>query len=85
VSETITCGSILLVEDGPHLRQTLARSLQGRDYDLTEAASAAAAVAAARGTSVDRLSSIRRRALESRDARPARWKDWSWRSSSSAL
>jgi DNA-binding response OmpR family regulator len=47
VSENISCGSILLVEDEPRLRQTLARSLQARDFQVVEATSAAEAVTAA--------------------------------------
>lgn len=41
------CGSILLVEDEPRLRQTLARSLTGRNFDVVEATTAAEAIAAA--------------------------------------
>jgi DNA-binding response OmpR family regulator len=41
------CGAILLVEDEPRLRQTLVLSLQGRDFQVTQAASAAEAVGAA--------------------------------------
>ena len=47
MSENISCGSILLVEDEPRLRQTLARSLQARDFQVVEATSAAEAVTAA--------------------------------------
>jgi DNA-binding response OmpR family regulator len=47
VAESGTCGSILLVEDEPRLRQTLARSLQGRDFQVAEATTAAEAIAAA--------------------------------------
>ena len=39
-----TCGSILLVEDEPRLRRTLARSLQGRDFQVAEATTAAEAI-----------------------------------------
>jgi DNA-binding response OmpR family regulator len=38
--------SILLVEDEPRLRRTLARSLQARDFRIDEATTAAAAVSA---------------------------------------
>ena len=41
-----TCGSILLVEDEARLRRTLARSLQGRDFQVAEAVTAAEAIAA---------------------------------------
>lgn len=47
VSERNGHGPILLVEDEPRLRQTLARSLTGRDYRVVEATTAAAAIAAA--------------------------------------
>src|SRR5262245_45807445 len=47
VSEKPACGSILLVEDERRLRQTLARSLEGRDFQVVEATTAAEAVAAA--------------------------------------
>ena len=47
VSENIGWGSILLVEDEPRLRQTLARSLAGRDFQVVEATTAAEAIAAA--------------------------------------
>jgi DNA-binding response OmpR family regulator len=40
-------GSILLVEDQTRLRQTLLRSLQGRDFQVTEATTAAEAIIAA--------------------------------------
>ena len=46
MSENISCGSILLVEDEPRLRQTLARSLAGRDYQVVEVTTAAEAIAA---------------------------------------
>jgi DNA-binding response OmpR family regulator len=41
------CGSILLVEDEPRLRSTLVRSLQGRDFQVAEATTAAEAIAVA--------------------------------------
>jgi DNA-binding response OmpR family regulator len=47
MAENNGCGEILLVEDEPRLRQTLARSLQGREFHVAEAATAAEAVAAA--------------------------------------
>jgi DNA-binding response OmpR family regulator len=47
VADNGTCGSILLVEDEPRLRRTLARSLQGRDFQVAEATTAAEAIAAA--------------------------------------
>ena len=47
VSENSGCGSILLVEDEPRLRQTLARSLQARDFQVVEATTAAEAITAA--------------------------------------
>lgn len=47
MSEKIACGSILLVEDERRLRQTLARSLVGRDFEVVEATTAAEAIAAA--------------------------------------
>ena len=47
MSEKIACGSILLVEDERRLRQTLARSLMGRDFEVVEATTAAEAIAAA--------------------------------------
>lgn len=40
-------GSILLVEDEPRLRRTLARSLEARGFQVEEAATAAEAAAAA--------------------------------------
>jgi DNA-binding response OmpR family regulator len=46
VSENISCGSILLVEDEPRLRQTLARSLAGRNFQVVEATTAGGAIAA---------------------------------------
>jgi DNA-binding response OmpR family regulator len=39
-------GSILLVEDEPRLRRTLARSLQGRDFRVAEATTARDAIVA---------------------------------------
>lgn len=47
MSEKNGHGPILLVEDEPWLRQTLARSLAGRDYQVVEAITAAEAIAAA--------------------------------------
>jgi two-component system response regulator PrrA len=47
VAEKVGRGSILLVEDEPGLRQTLAMSLQGRDFTVDEAATASAAIDAA--------------------------------------
>jgi DNA-binding response OmpR family regulator len=47
VAEKVGRGSILLVEDEPGLRQTLAVSLQGRDFTVDEAATASAAIDAA--------------------------------------
>jgi DNA-binding response OmpR family regulator len=47
MSENNGCKSILLVEDESRLRQTLARSLTGRDFQVVEAATAAEAIAAA--------------------------------------
>jgi DNA-binding response OmpR family regulator len=47
VSENTGCGSILLVEDEPRLRETLARSLAGRDFRVVEATTASEAIAAA--------------------------------------
>lgn len=41
-----TCGTILLVEDGARLRRTLVRSLQGRDFQVAEAVTAAEAISA---------------------------------------
>ncbi|MFN8591729.1 MAG: response regulator [Thermomicrobiales bacterium] len=40
------CGSILLVEDETRLRRALSLSLQGRDFQVTEATTAAEALAA---------------------------------------
>lgn len=42
-----SCNAILLVDDEPRLRRALALSLRGRDYRVTEATTAAEAVAAA--------------------------------------
>lgn len=42
------CGTILLVEDEPRLRSTLVRSLQGREFQVVEAATAAEAISAVR-------------------------------------
>ena len=53
MSETTGCGSILLVEDEPRLRQTLARSLAGRDFQVVEATTAAEAIAVATGRRFD--------------------------------
>ena len=53
VSETTGCGSILLVEDESRLRQTLARSLAGRDFQVVEATTAAEAIAVASGERFD--------------------------------
>lgn len=47
VMEETGCGAILLVEDEPRLRRTLSRSLEGRDFSVTEATTAAEAVTAA--------------------------------------
>ena len=47
MSENQSCGSILLVEDERRLRQTLARSLAGRDFRVVEATSAAEAITTA--------------------------------------
>jgi DNA-binding response OmpR family regulator len=47
VSESISWGSILLVDDEPRLRQILARSLAGREFQVVEARTAAEAIAAA--------------------------------------
>jgi DNA-binding response OmpR family regulator len=47
VAEKTACGTILLVEDERRLRQTLARSLEGRDFQVVEATTAAEAIAAA--------------------------------------
>ena len=46
VPENISWGSILVVEDEPRLRQTLARSLAGRNFQVVEATTAAGAIAA---------------------------------------
>ena len=53
MTATSGCGSILLVKDEPRLRSTLVRSLQGRDFQVTEATTAAEAIAAASGGSFD--------------------------------
>lgn len=53
MSVSETCGSILLVEDEPRLRRTLVLSLRGRDFQVTEAATAAEAVRAALATPFD--------------------------------
>jgi DNA-binding response OmpR family regulator len=53
VSENGGCGAILLVEDEPRLRRTLASSLVGRDFQVTEATTAAEAIAAALGNRFD--------------------------------
>ncbi|MGZ5384649.1 MAG: response regulator [Acidimicrobiia bacterium] len=53
MSEKPGCGSILLVEDEPRLRQTLARSLQARDLQVVEATTAAEAIAVATGERFD--------------------------------
>jgi DNA-binding response OmpR family regulator len=50
-----SCGSILLAEDEPRLRQTLARSLRGRDFEVTEAPTAAETIAAALARQFDLL------------------------------
>jgi DNA-binding response OmpR family regulator len=55
VSDKSDCGSILLVEDEPRLRQTLARSLQARDFQVVEATSAAEAVTAATADRFDMM------------------------------
>jgi two-component system response regulator PrrA len=47
------CGTILLVEDEARLRSTLVRSLQGRQFEVVEAATAAEAIAAVRGAHFD--------------------------------
>ena len=47
------CGSILLVEDEPGLRHTLARSLRGREFAVAEVTTAASAVATAAQGSFD--------------------------------
>jgi DNA-binding response OmpR family regulator len=46
-------GEILLVEDEPRLRQTLAHSLQGRAFHVAEATTAAEAVSTALATRFD--------------------------------
>ena len=46
-------GTILLVEDEPRLRGTLVRSLQGRQFQVVEATTAAEAIAAVRGARFD--------------------------------
>jgi DNA-binding response OmpR family regulator len=53
VSDNNARGTILLVEDEPRLRRTLARSLQGRDFRVTEATTAAEAVTAVLGAPFD--------------------------------
>ena len=53
MTERESCGAVLLVEDEPRLRRTLARSLQGRDFLVTEAATAAEALQAANGEQFD--------------------------------
>jgi DNA-binding response OmpR family regulator len=53
VTENAGCGTILLVEDERRLRQTLARSLAGRDFHVVEATTAAEAVAAANNKHFD--------------------------------
>jgi DNA-binding response OmpR family regulator len=47
VSDNRSWGSILLVEDELRLRQTLARSIAGRDFQVVEATTAVEAIAAA--------------------------------------
>jgi DNA-binding response OmpR family regulator len=47
MSDNNGCKSILLVEDESRLRQTLARSLTGRGFQVVEATTAAEAIAAA--------------------------------------
>lgn len=47
MSDNNGCNAILLVEDESRLRQTLARSLTGRDFQVVEATTAAEAIAAA--------------------------------------
>ncbi|MCC7023407.1 MAG: response regulator [Thermomicrobiales bacterium] len=47
MAEKVGRGAVLLVEDEPWLRQTLALSLQGRDFMVAEATTAAEAIAAA--------------------------------------
>jgi DNA-binding response OmpR family regulator len=46
MSDNNGCNAILLVEDESRLRQTLARSLTGRDFQVVEATTAAEAIAA---------------------------------------
>jgi DNA-binding response OmpR family regulator len=53
VSENTGCGSVLLVEDEPRLRQTLARSLKARDFQVVEATTAAEAIAIASSDGFD--------------------------------
>ncbi len=53
MSEKTDRGSILLVEDEPRLRQTLARSLAGREFQVVEATTAAEAIAVATGQRFD--------------------------------
>lgn len=53
MTESAGCGTILLVEDERRLRQTLARSLAGRDFHVVEATTAAEAIAAAKDTRFD--------------------------------
>jgi two-component system cell cycle response regulator CtrA len=53
VTESTGRGTILLVEDERRLRQTLARSLAGRDFHVVEATTAAEAIAAATNTQFD--------------------------------
>jgi DNA-binding response OmpR family regulator len=53
VTENAGCGTILLVEDERRLRQTLARSLTGRDFHVVEATTAAEAIAAANNKHFD--------------------------------
>lgn len=53
MSEPTGCGSILLVEDESRLRQTLARSLASRDFQVVEATTAAEAIAVASGERFD--------------------------------
>ena len=53
MTESAGCGTILLVEDEHRLRQTLARSLAGRDFYVVEATTAAEAIAAATHNTFD--------------------------------
>ena len=53
MSDRNGCNSILLVEDEARLRQTLSLSLQGRDFHVMEAATAAAAIEAATASHFD--------------------------------